>query len=91
METLDKKQGGDDQHDDDHGHLVDVTVDGVKKSVRKGKYIVSEFKAVVGVAPELELDQVIGGEFKPLPNDSEIKIKGGEQFVSHSGGGGSSA
>jgi len=88
MEAIkDEKQGHDGQHE---GHLVEVTVDGNKKKVSRGKYLVADFKKEVGVAADLVLDQVIDGQFHELSDTGELHIKGGEQFVSHSRGGGSS-
>lgn len=72
------------------GHEVPVTVDGVKHEVRKGDYIVSQFKKLVGVDAARELDEVVHGEFKPLDDNAHIDIKGGEIFVSHVRTGGSS-
>ena len=74
----------------DHPGKVPVTVDGVVKYVKKGKYLVSEFKVEVGVAADLELDQVVDGEFQALADDAELHIKGGEVFISHVRQGGSS-
>lgn len=74
----------------DHPGKVQVTVDGAAKLVKKGKYAVSEFKLEVGVAPDLELDQVVDGVFQPLSDNAEIHIKGEEVFVSHVRQGGSS-
>jgi hypothetical protein len=71
-------------------HLVTVTVDGQTKEVARGKYLVSEFKAIVGVQADYELDQVVDGEFKPLADDATLHIKGDEVFVSHVRRGGSS-
>ena len=71
-------------------HLVPVTVDGQPKQVARGKYVVSEFKALVGVQADYELDQVVDGEFQPLADDATIHIKGQEVFVSHVRRGGSS-
>ena len=71
-------------------HLVPVTVDGDIKHVRRGKYLVSEFKAAVGVPADYELDEVMDGEFRPLADDATIHIKGEEVFVSHVRRGGSS-
>ena len=73
-----------------HVHEVTVIVDGVKKEVPKGTYLVSQFKALVGVDPVKELDEVVHGQLKPLDDNSEITIKGHEQFVSHVRSGGSS-
>lgn len=71
-------------------HLVTVTVDGTHRRVPKGKYQVSEFKTLVEVAAEYELDRVEGGRFEPLADDATLHIKGEEVFVSHVRRGGSS-
>lgn len=71
-------------------HLVTVTVDGQPKQVERGKHVVSEFKAIVGVPADYELDQVVDGEFRPLADDATIHVKGHEVFVSHVRRGGSS-
>jgi len=71
-------------------HLVSISVDGTDRPVPKGKYVVSEFKGMVGVPPEYELDQVEAGRFQPLPDGDTVHIKGGEVFVSHVRRGGSS-
>ena len=78
------------QSDKPEKHLVTVTVDGHARDVARGKYVVSEFKTVVGVSADYELDQVMDGEFKPLPDDGTVHIKGDEVFVSHVRRGGSS-
>jgi hypothetical protein len=72
------------------GHEVTVIVDGVKKEVPKGTYLVSQFKALVGVDPAKELDEVVHGQLKPLDDNAQVTIKGHEQFVSHVRTGGSS-
>jgi len=72
------------------GHDVAVTVDGVKHEVRRGDYVVSQFKKLVSVDAARELDEVVHGEFKPLDDNAHIDIKGGEIFVSHVRTGGSS-
>ena len=70
--------------------IVEVTVDRVRKSVEAGIYVVSDFKAVVGVAADRELDILRGGSLHPLDDDGKIPIHGGEVFVSHVRTGGSS-
>jgi hypothetical protein len=74
----------------ENGKQVTVTVDTLPKTVRKGKWIVSDFKKEVGVSADRALDKVVGGEFKPLADNQEIEIEGGEVFVSHVRQGGSS-
>jgi len=73
-----------------HIHEVTVIVDGVEQKVPKGTYLVSQFKALVGVDAARELDEVVHGQLKPLDDNAEIVIKGGEKFVSHVRTGGSS-
>jgi len=81
------------QHDHERpqtGPTVTVTVDTVEKHVHRGSWVVADFKKQVGVDPTRALDEVIGGEFKPLEDNQRITIKGGEVFVSHARQGGSS-
>lgn len=60
------------EHGEHHGrHLVEVTVDGNKKKVPRGKYLVADFKKAVGVAADLVMDQVIDGQFHEL---SDIRL-----------------
>jgi hypothetical protein len=63
--------------------LVQVTIDGKHKTIQAGKYTAAELKRVLGVDPSRVLDEVIGGEFKELPDNGTVHIKGGEVFVSH--------
>jgi hypothetical protein len=72
------------------GPDVAVTVDNVRKTVHRGSHLVSEFKALVGVDANLELEQVIDGQLTPLADAARIVIKGGEVFFSHQRSGGSS-
>lgn len=93
MDHLQMEHGGVPQVGSDKDHdkrFVVVVVDGHRKTVRSGKYIVAEFKATVGVPAEYELDEVVRGEFRPLNDDATIHIKGEEVFVSHVRRGGSS-
>lgn len=63
--------------------LVQVTIDGKPKTIQAGTYTVAELKRVLGVEPSRVLDEVIGGEFKELPDNGTVHVKGGEIFVSH--------
>ena len=83
-ETAEKKR------DQEHGHQIVVTIDSVRKSIRQGRYSVSELKTLLGVASELELDQVVDGEFKPLQDSDDINVKDQDVFVSHVRRGGAS-
>jgi multidrug resistance efflux pump len=73
----------------DHHREIEVKVDGVMKKVRVGTYVVSAFKAAVGVAAARELDLVKHGELVPLDDNAEIKPHECEVFVSHVRTGGS--
>jgi len=72
------------------GKLVTVTVDTKPHTVRKGRYIVSDFKRLVGVDPTYQLDEVVDGEFIERKDTEKISIKGKEVFVSHVRGGAAS-
>jgi hypothetical protein len=63
--------------------LVQVKIDREHKTIQAGTYTVSELKRVLGVDPSRVLDEVIGGEFKELPDDGTVHVKGGEIFISH--------
>jgi hypothetical protein len=63
--------------------LIEITVDGNKKEVAAGTYVVADFKRLVGVDAARELDEIIHGEFKPLDDNSKITIEKHEKFVSH--------
>jgi multidrug resistance efflux pump len=69
---------------------VEIKVDGRKLRVRAGVYIVAEFKKLVGVAADRELDLVKHDTFKPLADDAKIRVHEHEVFVSHVRTGGSS-
>ncbi|MDB5388770.1 MAG: hypothetical protein JWM11_4416 [Planctomycetaceae bacterium] len=76
--------------DDEKVKKVSVTVDTKQKKVRPGIYVVSEFKRLVKVKADYELEDIIEGKLTPLADDAKITIKGGEVFVSHARQGGSS-
>lgn len=79
-----------DLHRHGHDHDVAVTIDGQRKELPAGEYVVSNLKNKLGVPADYELDQVVHGEFRQLADNSQIDIKGGEHFVSHVRRGGSS-
>ena len=56
------------------GRLVTVTVDTKPHTVRKGRYIVSDFKRLVGVDPSYQLDQVVNGQFVKLEDIEKVSI-----------------
>jgi hypothetical protein len=81
--------------DTNHSHQhppkeVAVTIDGQRKEIPAGKYVVSALKSKLGVPADYELDQVVHGEFRQLSDTAHIEIEGGEHFVSHVRRGGSS-
>lgn len=76
--------------DQKKGKLVTVTVDTKPHTVRKGRYLVSDFKRLVGVDSTYQLDEVVNGQFVELKDTEKMSIKGGEIFVSHVRGGAAS-
>lgn len=90
MSAQDQTQGEQQHEKLQTGPDVEVTVDTKTKTVHRGSWVVSVFKAEVGVSADRALDEVVGGEFKPLEDTQRITIKGGEVFVSHVRQGGSS-
>lgn len=92
VEDIATGQVDEDIKDGDHkkGKLVTVTVDTKPHTVRKGRYIVSDFKRLVGVDPSYQLDVVVNGQFGELKDTEKISIKGEEVFVSHVRGGAAS-
>src|SRR4051812_19714373 len=65
------------------GPDVTVKVDKQDKEVHRGSWVVSGFKAEVGVDAAKQLDEFVNGEMVELKDDQRIVIKGGEQFFSH--------
>lgn len=76
--------------DQKKGKLVTVTVDTMPHTVRKGRYIVTDFKRLVGVDLSYQLDEVLNGQFVELKDTEKVSIKGKEVFVSHVRGGAAS-
>lgn len=62
---------------------VDIVVNGHEYSVRRGRHTVAEIKAIDQIQPTDELEQVVDGRLKPLPDDGFVIIHGDEKFVSH--------
>ena len=79
-----------DKHVDKPKHLVAVKVNGVPKEIRSGEYTGRTLKLALGVPVEHTLELVRKGEFKTITDCDDIKVKGGEEFVSHCGQGQSS-
>lgn len=83
---MSKEELGDDKKDkiekNDKDTVV-ITVDGHPKKIIRGNYELSEFKKLVGVAENMDIDEVVKGKFEPLSESKKVHIKGGEIFVSH--------
>jgi hypothetical protein len=75
---------------DKAGELVEVELNGTPRRIARGEYTGRTLKVALGVPVEHELDGVIRGEFKEIPNDKKVEVHGGEKFVSHCGQGQSS-
>jgi hypothetical protein len=73
-----------------HEHLVKVQLNGTAKEIKGGHYKGRHLRMVLGVPAEHELDLVVSGEFRPIANEDDITVHGGEVFVSHCGQGASS-
>jgi hypothetical protein len=76
--------------DSRHKKIVHIELNGGQREIPAGDYTGRTLKLLLGIQYEHELDQVIHHEFKPVANDQELRIKGGEKFVSHCGQGQSS-
>lgn len=78
------------RHHEQRHHEVAVTIDGHRKEITAGNYLVSALKTKLGVPVDYELDEVVNGEFRALADTAHIEINGGEHFISHVRRGGSS-
>lgn len=60
-------------------------------SIHRGSQTVSAIKKACGV-PQTDVIELIGenGQLQPLDDNGSVTIKGGEKFISHKRGGGSS-
>src|SRR5438045_3683008 len=61
--------------DQKKGKLVTVTVDAKPHTIRKGRYLVADFKRLVGVDPSYQLDEVVNGQFVELKDTEKVSIK----------------
>jgi len=80
----------DEQTSEGNKKRVKVDVDNHPHHVLPGTYLVSDFKVLVGVPAEKDLDQVINGNLTTLSDTDQLTISGGEVFFSHVRRGGSS-
>lgn len=72
------------------GPDVQITINGVTKTIHRGRCTVVEIKKLGDVPLGDELEQLIEGKLQPLADDGAVTIKGGEVFMSHARSGGSS-
>lgn len=69
--------------DPQHGNTVTISVNGVERSIHRGRQTVAAIKDVGQVPLADDLEQVVDGKLVPLPDNGSVTIKGGETFVSH--------
>ncbi len=85
-----QKQKETDRSIPEPGPEVKIQINGVSKLIHRGHHTVAEIKKLGGVPLADELEQLVDGKLKPLPDDGAVTIKGGEIFMSHVRSGGSS-
>jgi hypothetical protein len=75
-----------------HKHNEDITivVDGIDRRVRRGKWIVSDLKAKLGIDQAKVLAEITPQGLKDLDDNAEIELHEKEQFMTHARSGGSS-
>lgn len=79
-------------HHDEHGacHNTTITVNNQPVYLHPGEYSLATIKKLSGVPLADDLDELVDCTLKPLPDNSVLKIRGCEIFVSHVKDGGSS-
>lgn len=87
---MNEKQKLDPNSQEAHGRQVQVTIDNRSVEIQSREYVVWQLKEALGVEASRELEQVIDSKLVPLGDSTKIHIRGGEVFVSHVRGGGSS-
>ena len=70
--------------------LITIVVDGDPHKVRRGKWIVRELKAKLGIDQAKVLAQITPQGLKDLDDNAEIELHDREQFMTHARSGGSS-
>lgn len=76
--------------DDDHGKLIEVSLNGETVKVIKGKYTLPDLKKALGVDPHCDIDIIENGIFRTIKPDEIVKVKEGMEFVSRQCAGGAS-
>lgn len=69
---------------------ITIVVDGDPHEVRRGKWIVRELKAALGIDAAKVLAQITPHGLKDLDDNAEIVLHDREQFMTHARSGGSS-
>lgn len=70
--------------------LVTIVVDGIDHRVRKGRWLVRDLKAKLGIDQAKVLAEVTPQGLKDLDDNAEIELREKEQFMTHARSGGSS-
>lgn len=83
------ERGKDSEPQRDH-EIVEISVNGEKIHIHRGRQSVCEIKHLGHVPQADVLAEVVDGKLVDLPNDSSVTIKGGEVFYSHPQDSGSS-
>lgn len=78
------------QEAEEHLSTVPIGINSTRHPITPGQHTVQEVKQLGHVPLADELEQIIGGQLTPLPDDGTVTIQGGELFASHPRSGGSS-
>ncbi len=82
--TKPPQQPGHPEHPDpQEGPNITITVNAQRYTIHRGHQAVAAIKQVAHVPQAHDLEQVVDGVLKPLPDDGAVTLKGGEVFVSH--------
>lgn len=78
-------------HEHEGKALVTIYMDDIAHSIHRGHETVAAIKTACNV-PATDVIELIGedGKLQPLDDNGSVVIKGGERFISHKRGGGSS-
>jgi hypothetical protein len=85
---------GDDRHDDDHPQIgpdITIIINNKSFTIHRGHQTVIAIKTLGGVPLADDLEELVDGTLKLLPDDGAVTIKGGEVFISHPKDSGSSS
>jgi hypothetical protein len=73
-----------------HDELVTIIVDDVEHKIRRGKWLVRDLKANLGIDPAKVLAEITPNGVKDLDDNQEIEVHAHEKFMTHARSGGSS-